>query len=61
MPVPVLFVPALSRYPFTYAMASTTRQTDMAEGTLFWAYNAIAGYYQNVKDCKTEDDKLNSI
>jgi hypothetical protein len=30
-------------------------------GTLYGAYNAITGYYQNVKEYKTTDAKANSI
>lgn len=46
---------------FEYAMSSPTQQMETTAGTLFGAYNAITGYYQNVKDYKTEDSRLNSI
>jgi len=46
---------------FLYAMTSPTQQTDTTKGTLFGAYNAITGYYQNVRQYKTEEDKLDSI
>jgi len=46
---------------FVYAMSSPTQQTETTKGTLFGAYNAITGYYQNVKEYKTDEDKLNSI
>jgi phage/plasmid-like protein (TIGR03299 family) len=46
---------------FRYAMSSPTQQTDTTKGTLFGAYNAITGYFQNVKEFKTGEDKLNSI
>ncbi len=46
---------------FRYAMTSPTQQTESAKGTVFGAYNAITGYYQNVKSYKTYDDKIDSI
>ncbi|MBG9376976.1 hypothetical protein I5907_12085 [Panacibacter sp. DH6] len=46
---------------FDYAMPSPIRQMETTAGTLFGAYNAIPGYYQNVKKYKSEDAKLNSI
>jgi len=44
-----------------YAFASHTQQTATTKGTLFGAYNAITGYYQNVKEFKNEESKLKSI
>ncbi len=46
---------------YEYAMADETQQTDTTKGTLFGAYNAVTGYFQNVKNFKTGEDKLNSI
>ena len=46
---------------YEYAMTSETQQMETTAGTLFGAYNAITGYYQNAKDYKTADQKLNSI
>ena len=46
---------------FMYAMTSPTQQTDTTKGTLFGAYNAVTGYFQNVKDYKQKEDKLDSI
>lgn len=46
---------------FLYAMTSPTQQTDTTKGTLFGAYNAVTGYFQNVKEYKHEEDKLNSV
>ncbi len=46
---------------YEYAMTSPTQQLASTRGTLFGAYNAITGYYQNVKDWKTEDAKLASL
>lgn len=46
---------------FTYALVSETQQLDTAKGTLFGAYNAVTGYYQNVKKYNDEEAKLRSI
>lgn len=46
---------------FVYAMASPTQQTETTKGTLFGAYNAVTGYFQNVREFKTVEDKLDSI
>jgi len=46
---------------FEYAMTSPTQQMETTAGTLFGAYNAVTGYYQNVKSYKTDDAKINSI
>ena len=44
-----------------YAHTSESQQMETTAGTLFGAYNAITGYYQNVKEYKNEDHKINSI
>ena len=44
-----------------YALGSETQQTDTTRGTLFGAYNAITGYYQNVKQHRDPEQKLKSI
>lgn len=47
---------------FAYAMMSDTQQMETTKGTLFGAYNAVTGYYQNVRDFKGNDEaKLQSI
>jgi phage/plasmid-like protein (TIGR03299 family) len=46
---------------FLYAMSSPTQQTDTTKGTLFGAYNAITGYFQNVKDFKDDEAKVQSV
>ncbi|WP_288446037.1 DUF932 domain-containing protein [uncultured Chryseobacterium sp.] len=46
---------------FAYAMMSDTQQTETTKGTLFGAYNAVTGYYQNVKTYKDDEAKLQSI
>ena len=46
---------------FEYAMVCPTQQTDTTKGTLFGAFNSVTGYFQNVKNFKTQEDKLDSI
>ena len=46
---------------FAYAMISDTQQMDTTKGTLFGAYNAVTGYYQNVRNYKNDEAKLQSI
>lgn len=46
---------------FGYAMASDTQQMQTTKGTVFGAYNAVTGYYQNVRNFKSDEDKLKSI
>ncbi len=46
---------------YEYAMASPTQQTETTKGTLFGAYNAITGYFQNVRSYKSEEAKFKSI
>ncbi len=44
-----------------YAFTNDTQQMETTKGTLFGAYNAITGYFQNVKSYKNEEMKLKSI
>lgn len=46
---------------FEYAMADDTQLMATTKGTLFGAYNAVTGYYQNVRTFKTGEDKVKSI
>ena len=46
---------------FAYAMGNPTQQTETTAGTVFGAYNAITGYYQNVRNFKDGDAKFKSI
>jgi len=46
---------------FAYAMVNDTQQMDTTKGTLFGAYNAVTGYYQNVRNYKDDEAKLQSI
>lgn len=46
---------------FAYAMMSDTQQMETTKSTLFGAYNAVTGFYQNVKTYKDDEAKLQSI
>lgn len=46
---------------FAYAMMADTQQMNTTKGTVFGAYNAVAGYYQNVRNYKDDESKLQSI
>ncbi len=46
---------------FEYAMTSPTQETETTKGTLFGAYNAVTGYFQNVRHYKDGESKLKSI
>lgn len=46
---------------FAYAMISDSQQMETTKGTLFGAYNAVTGYYQNVRNYKDGEAKLQSI
>jgi phage/plasmid-like protein (TIGR03299 family) len=46
---------------FSYAMISDTQQMETTKGTLFGAYNAVTGYYQNVRTYKDDEAKLQNL
>ena len=46
---------------FEYAMSSPTQQTETTKGTLFGAYNAVTGYFQNVRNYRDDESKLKSL
>ena len=46
---------------FAYAMMSETQQMKTTKGTLFGAYNAVTGYFQNVRKYRDNESKLQSI
>ncbi|NVM62120.1 hypothetical protein FHW88_000396 [Mucilaginibacter sp. SG538B] len=46
---------------FDYAMTAPSQQGDTTKGTLFGAYNAVTGYFQNVRNFKDEESKFKSI
>lgn len=46
---------------FEYAMSNPSQQQKTTKGTLFGAYNAVTGYFQNVRHYKNDELKLKSI
>jgi phage/plasmid-like protein (TIGR03299 family) len=46
---------------FDYAMTSPTQQEETTKGTLFGAYNAVTGYFQNVRNFRDGESKFKSI
>lgn len=46
---------------FEYAMFNDTQLMPTTRGTLFGAYNAVTGYYQNVRQYKNGEEKLKSL
>ena len=46
---------------YEYAMSSPTQQVATAAGTVFGAYNAVTGYFQNVRNYKDGESKFKSI
>lgn len=51
----------MSDAAFEYAMSNPTQQQETTKGTLFGAYNAVTGYYQNVRSYKDGEAKLKSL
>jgi phage/plasmid-like protein (TIGR03299 family) len=46
---------------YEYALTSPTQQQETTKGTLFGAYNAVTGYFQNVRIYKDKEAKLKSM
>ena len=46
---------------FAYAMMNDTQQLDTTKGTVFGAYNAVTGYFQNVRNYRDDEAKLKSL
>jgi len=46
---------------YEYAQVNPTQQTDTTKGTLFGFYNTISGYFQNVRNYKSDEAKFKSI
>jgi len=44
-----------------YALTNPTQQEATTKGTLFGAYNAVTGYFQNVRNYKDDESKFKSI
>ncbi len=46
---------------YSYAMSAPSQVLDTTKGTLFGAYNAVTGYYQNARKFKDGEAKFKSI
>ena len=46
---------------YEYTQSDPSQQTETTQGTVFGAYNAITGYFQNVRIYKNEEAKLMSL
>lgn len=46
---------------FEYAMTNPTQQMETTKGTVFGAYNAVTGYFQNFRSYKDDEAKLKSL
>jgi phage/plasmid-like protein (TIGR03299 family) len=46
---------------FAYAMTSESQQMETTKGTVFGAYNAVTGYFQNVRNYKDDEAKVKSL
>jgi phage/plasmid-like protein (TIGR03299 family) len=46
---------------FDYAMTNESQQFETTKGSLFGAYNAVTGYFQNVRTYKNDEAKLKSL
>nr|WP_288813120.1 DUF932 domain-containing protein [uncultured Sphingobacterium sp.] len=44
-----------------YAMGNPTQLMDTTRGTLFGAYNAVTGYFQNVRSYRDDEAKVKSL
>lgn len=46
---------------YAYAMTSPTQSVETTKGTVFGAYNAVTGYFQNVRSYKDNEAKVKSL
>lgn len=46
---------------YEYTMSSPSQLTETTGGTLFGAYNAVTGYFQNVRNYKDNEAKVKSL
>lgn len=46
---------------YEYNMSSPSQQYETTKGTVFGAYNAITGYFQNVRTYKDDEAKMKSL
>jgi phage/plasmid-like protein (TIGR03299 family) len=44
-----------------YTMSNPTQQQETTKGTLFGTYNAVTGYFQNVRNYKDKEAKVKSL
>ena len=51
----------MCNHAFEYAMSNETQDLETTKGTLFGAYNAVTGYFQNVRTYKNSESKLKSL
>ncbi|MBN8686102.1 MAG: DUF945 domain-containing protein [Chitinophagales bacterium] len=51
----------ISNSAYEYAQSSPSQQNETTKGTLFGAYNAVTGYFQNVRNYRDEESKLKSL
>jgi hypothetical protein len=42
-------------------MSNPIQQQETTKGTLFGAYNAVTGYFQNVRNYKNDEAKVKSL
>ncbi|RYE02143.1 MAG: DUF945 domain-containing protein [Sphingobacteriales bacterium] len=46
---------------YEYALSHSSQNMDTTRGTLFGAYNAVTGYFQNVRSYKSDEAKVKSL
>jgi hypothetical protein len=46
---------------YEYNMTSHAQQTETTKGIVFGAYNAVTGYFQNVRNYKADEAKMKSL
>ncbi len=51
----------MANHAYEYALTARSQQDETTTGTVFGAYNAVTGYYQNVRNFKDEEAKLKSL
>ena len=51
----------MSEAAFSYALSNGSQQLETTKGTLFGAYNAVTGYFQNIRTYKNAEAKLRSL
>ena len=46
---------------YEYALSNPSQQVETTKGTVFGAYNAVTGYYQNIRKYRDGESKLKSL